>query len=125
MRGGRTDQNLILLDNALIYNPSHFFGIFSALNPFTTGTVNIYKGSIPAEYGGRLSSVFDINTKDANKEKFAGEASLGPVTSNLTLEIPLIKDKASLLVGGRATYSKWILRSLKEASLKKKQCLLL
>ncbi|EAR01531.1 carboxypeptidase-like regulatory domain-containing protein [Maribacter sp. HTCC2170] len=119
VRGGKTDQNLILLDNALIYNPAHFFGIFSALNPFTTGSVNIYKGSIPAEYGGRLSSVFDINTKDGNKEKFGGEASLGPVTSNLTLEIPLIKDKASLLVGARATYSKWILRSLKDASLKK------
>ena len=118
VRGGNTDQNLILLDNAVIYNPSHFFGIFSALNPFTTGSVTIYKGSIPAEYGGRLSSVFDIKTKDGNVEKFTGEASLGPVTSNLVLEFPVFKNKSSLIVGGRATYSKWILRSLKSESLK-------
>ena len=118
VRGGRIDQNLILLDNAVVYNPSHFFGIFSALNPFTTGTVNIYKGSIPVEYGGRLSSVFDIRTKEGNVEEFAGEASLGPVTSNLSLEVPIVKGKSSLLMGGRATYSQWILRSLKEESLK-------
>src|SRR5690606_36102843 len=65
VRGGRADQNLILLDDAVLYNPAHFFGIFSALNPFTSGEVNIYKGNIPAEYGGRLSSVFDIKTKKA------------------------------------------------------------
>lgn len=118
VRGGGTDQNLILLDDAVIYNPSHFFGIFSALNPFTTGSVTIYKGSIPAEYGGRLSSVFDINTKDANTEKFSGEASLGPVTSNLTLEIPIVKEKSGIILGGRSTYSNWILNSLDEESLK-------
>lgn len=118
VRGGGTDQNLILLDDAVIYNPSHFFGIFSALNPFTTGGVTIYKGSIPAEYGGRLSSVFDINTKDPNPDKFSGEASLGPVTSNLTLEIPIVKEKSGILLGGRSTYSNWILNSLDEESLK-------
>ncbi|PCJ94936.1 MAG: TonB-dependent receptor [Flavobacteriaceae bacterium] len=121
VRGGRTDQNLILLDNAVIYNPSHFFGIFSALNPFTSGTVNIYKGSIPSEYGGRLSSVFDISTKDGNSEKFSGEASLGPVTSNLMLEIPVVKGKSALIVGGRATYSDWILKSLDDESLNNSQ----
>ncbi|SNZ00484.1 TonB-dependent receptor [Flagellimonas pacifica] len=118
VRGGKTDQNLILLDYAVLYNPSHFFGLFSAINPFTSNNVNIYKGNIPAEHGGRLSSVFDIHTKDGNDQKFSGEASIGPVTGNLTLETPVIKDKSSLLVGGRATYSNWILRSLKEESLK-------
>ena len=118
VRGGKSDQNLILLDNAIIYNPSHFFGIFSALNPFSTGQVNIYKGNIPAEFGGRLSSVFDINTKNGNTEKFTGEASIGPVMSNLTLEVPIVKDKSSLLVGGRSTYSDWILKSLDDESLK-------
>lgn len=118
VRGGGTDQNLILLDNAVIYNPSHFFGIFSALNPFTTGSVTIYTGNIPAEYGGRLSSVFDIYTKNANTQKFSGEASLGPVTSNLSLEIPLVKEKSGILLGGRSTYSNWILNSLDEESLK-------
>lgn len=118
VRGGGTDQNLILLDDAVIYNPSHFFGIFSALNPFTTGSVTIYTGNIPAEYGGRLSSVFDIQTKNANTQKFSGEASLGPVTSNLSLEIPVVKEKSGILLGGRSTYSNWILNSLDEESLK-------
>jgi len=117
VRGGKTDQNLILLDNSVVYNPSHFFGIFSALNPFTSKTASIYKGSIPAEFGGRLSSVFDIKTKDGNTNKFSGEASIGAVMSNLTLEVPVIKDKASLLVGGRSTYSNWILKSLDDESL--------
>ena len=117
VRGGRSDQNLFLLDNGVIYNPTHFFGIFSALNPFTTGDVSIYKGGIPAEYGGRLSSVFDINTKDATTEKFSGEVSIGPVTGNVMLETPVVKGKSGLLVGGRATYSDWILRSLDDEQL--------
>ncbi|WP_419211244.1 carboxypeptidase-like regulatory domain-containing protein [Maribacter sp. X9] len=121
VRGGSTDQNLILLDNAVIYNPSHFFGIFQALNPFTTKDLKILKGGIPAEYGGRLSSVFDITSKDANTEKFAGEAAIGPVTSNVALEIPIVKGKSGLLVGGRGTYSGWILRSLKDESLQNSQ----
>ena len=118
VRGGKTDQNLILLDNAVIYNPSHFFGIFQALNPFTTKNLSIYTGSIPAEFGGRLSSVFDITTKDGNVDAFAGEASIGAVTSNLALEIPVIKGKSALVLGGRSTYSGWILRGLNEESLK-------
>ena len=117
VRGGKTDQNLILLDDAVIYNPSHFFGIFQALNPFTTKGVEIFKGNIPAEYGGRLSSVFDIETKDGNLEKFSGEASVGPVTANLALEIPLTKEKSSLVFGARGAYSDWILKSLDEESL--------
>ncbi|MEL6306178.1 MAG: carboxypeptidase-like regulatory domain-containing protein, partial [Bacteroidota bacterium] len=82
VRGGKTDQNLVLLDNSVIYNPSHFFGIFQALNPFTVETIDIYKGNIPAEYGGRLSSVFKITTKVPDSEKISGEASIGPVTGN-------------------------------------------
>lgn len=117
VRGGKTDQNLMLLDNAVIYNPTHFFGIFSALNPYSTGGLDIYKGSIPAEYGGRLSSVFDIKTKNGNSEKFSGEGAIGPVTSNLTLEIPIVKEKSSLLVSGRGTYSDWILKTLDNESL--------
>ncbi len=118
VRGGKADQNLMLLDNAVIYNPTHFFGIFSAINSYTTGSFEIYKGSIPAEFGGRLSSVFNITTKNANNQKFSGEGAIGPVTSNLTLEIPIIKEKSSLLVSGRGTYSDWILKSLDEESLK-------
>jgi hypothetical protein len=118
VRGGKTDQNLILLDDAAIYNPSHMFGIFSAINPFTTGEVNIYKGNLPSEYGGRLSSVFDISSKDANTKEFAGEVSVGPVTGNVTLELPVVKDKAGIMVGARGAYAGWILRSLDEEQLK-------
>ena len=121
VRGGKTDQNLILLDDGVVYNPSHFFGIFQALNPYAIRAVNIYKGSIPAEYGGRLSSVFDISTKDASSEKFKAEISIGPVTSNAVVEIPVVKDKAGLLLGGRGAYSDWILRSLDEKNLKNSQ----
>ncbi|AKA36479.1 TonB-dependent receptor [Flagellimonas lutaonensis] len=117
VRGGKTDQNLILLDDAIIYNPTHFFGIFQALNPFATEGVNIYKGSVPVEFGGRLSSVFDIRTKNGNVEKFSGEGSIGPVTGNLALEIPIEKEKSSLVVGARGAYADWILRSLDDESL--------
>lgn len=117
VRGGKTDQNLILLDEGVIYNPSHFFGIFSGLNPFTTGEVSIYKGSIPAEYGGRLSSVFDLNTKTGNKEEFTGEVSIGPVTGNVSLEIPVVKGTSSLIMGGRGTYSDYILNFLDDETL--------
>lgn len=118
VRGGKTDQNLILLDDAAIYNPSHLFGIFSAINPFTTGEVNIYKGNLPSEYGGRLSSVFDISSKDASTQEVAAEVSIGPVTGNATIEIPVVKDKAGIMVGGRGAYAGWILRSLDEEQLK-------
>ena len=118
VRGGKEDQNLFLLDNALLYNPSHFFGFFSALNPFTTKKVDIYKGSIPAEFGGRLSSVFDITTKTGDVDKFVGEGGIGPVTSNISLSTPIVNGKSSLLIGGRATYSDWILKKLDDESLK-------
>lgn len=121
VRGGRADQNLILLDEAVLYNPSHFLGFFSAVNPFTTGSLEIYKASIPAEYGGRLSSVFDIETKSGNMEKFAGEGSVGPITANLAVEVPVVKGEASVIAGFRATYSDWILRSLDEEELKNSQ----
>lgn len=121
VRGGKVDQNLILFDDAVIYNPSHFFGIFSAINPFATGSVNIYKGSIPAEFGGRLSSVIDITTKDVNMQEFSGEGNIGPVTGNLMVEVPLVKDKSAVLIGGRATYSDWVLKSISEESIKNSQ----
>lgn len=117
VRGGRADQNMVLFDEATLYNPQHFFGIFSAINPFSIGQLEVYKGNIPPKFGGRLSSVFDIKTKDGNKSEFNGEASIGPVTGNLVLETPIVKEKSSLLVGARGAYANWILRSLKEESL--------
>lgn len=121
VRGGKSDQNLILLNNAVVYSPQHFFGIFSALNPFVLSEANIYKSNIPAEYGGRLSSVFDLKTKEADKSKIKGEASIGPVTGNLLLEAPVIKEKSGFLVGGRVAYANYILERLEEESLQKSE----
>ncbi|MTH15029.1 TonB-dependent receptor [Flavobacterium sp. LC2016-01] len=121
VRGGKDDQNLFLLDNASLYNPSHFLGFFSSVNPFTTKSADIYKGSIPAEFGGRLSSVFDIKSKNGNTEKVSGEAGIGPVMSNVTLEIPIVKGKSSLIFGGRASYSDWILKAIKDPELDNSQ----
>lgn len=118
VRGGKVDQNLFLLDDATIYNPTHFLGLFSAINPFATKDLKIYKGNIPAEYGGRLSSVFDIRTKSPNTKKFQGEASIGPVTGNINLEIPIVKKKSGLLIGIRSTYSDWLLSLLDDKKLK-------
>ncbi len=118
VRGGKSDQNLILFDNAVMYNPSHFFGVFSAINPFSTGDVSIYKGSIPSEFGGRLSSVIDISSKEVEKTKFSGQGNIGPVTGNLTLEVPIVKEKAGVLIGARSTYSDWILKQIPKESIK-------
>jgi len=112
VRGGATDQNLILLNDGTIYNPNHLFGLFTAFSSDMLKEAELYKSSIPAQYGGRISSVLDIVGKEANKEKFTGSAGLGLVTSKLTLEIPIIKNKSSVLVSGRTTYSDWILKQL-------------
>ncbi|WP_432222257.1 TonB-dependent receptor domain-containing protein [Flavobacterium sp. TMP13] len=121
VRGGKDDQNLILLDNSVLYNPQHFLGFFSAINPYTTKKADIYKGSIPADFGGRLSSVFDITTKNGNEEKFSGEGAIGPITSNLSFGFPIEKNKSSIIIGARATYSDWILKSLDNKDLKNSQ----
>ncbi len=118
VRGGKEDQNLILLDNAVLYNPQHFLGLFSAINPYTAKKADVYKGSIPAIFGGRLSSVFDITTKNGNPEKFSGEGAVGPITSNLSFGLPIEKNKSSILFGVRGTYSDWVLKSLDNKSLK-------
>ncbi|MBC7849870.1 MAG: TonB-dependent receptor [Chitinophagaceae bacterium] len=112
VRGGSSDQNLVLFNDATIYNPSHLFGFFSSFNPDVIKNAELYKSSIPEKYGGRLSSVLDITTRDGNSKKWTGTAGIGLLTSKLTLEGPLDKDKTSILIGGRSTYSNWILRRL-------------
>src|SRR5206468_7934794 len=101
VRGGSADQNLILFNDATIYNPAHFFGMFSAFNPEVVKDVELYKSSIPAKYGGRLSSVLEINSREGNKKNISGTAGIGLLTSRLTLEGPLIKDKSSFIIGAR------------------------
>ena len=107
VRGGATDQNLMLLNGGTIYNPTHLFGFFTAFNSDMVSDVEVYKSSIPSQYGGRISSVLNITGKEANKEKFVGVAGSGLLTSKLNLEIPLWKERTSLLVSGRTTYSDW------------------
>ncbi|PJJ52985.1 TonB-dependent receptor [Hymenobacter chitinivorans] len=118
VRGGGTDQNLILFNDATVYNPSHLFGFFSAFNPDILKSVELYKSAIPARFGGRLSSVLDIATRDGNKKKLSGSGGIGALTSRLTLEGPIIKDKSSFLVGARTSYSDWILHLLPNQDLK-------
>ncbi len=112
VRGGSTDQNLILFNEATIYNPAHFFGMFSAFNPEVVKDVELYKSSIPARYGGRLSSVLNINGREGNKKNLAGSAGVGLLTSRFNLEGPLIKDRTSFLLGARSTYANWLLKLL-------------
>ncbi|MCC3154098.1 TonB-dependent receptor [Hymenobacter sp. BT770] len=118
VRGGATDQNLILFNDATIYNPSHLFGFFSAFNPDILQGVELYKSAIPAKYGGRLSSVLDITTREGNKKKLAGSGGIGPLTSRLTLEGPLLKDRSSFIISGRASYSDWLLHQLSDKNFK-------
>lgn len=104
VRGGGPDQNLIILDDATVYNASHLFGFFSLFNGDAIKSIELTKGGMPARYGGRLSSVLDINMKDGNKKKHSGEAGIGLISSRLTLEGPIVEDKASYLFSGRRTY---------------------
>ena len=105
VRGGATDQNLILLDEATIFNSSHLFGFFSIFNPDAIKDLKLYKGGIPARYGGRISSVLDIYQREGNSKKFKANGGIGLVASRLLVEGPIVKDKSAFLFGGRGTYA--------------------
>ena len=109
VRGGAVDQNLILLDEATIFNSSHLFGLFSVFNPDAIKNLKLYKGGIPAKYGGRVASVLDIYQKEGNKNKFQANGGVGIVASRLLLEGPIKKGTGSFLFGGRATYAHLLL----------------
>ena len=116
VRGGATDQNLILFNGGTVYNPSHLFGLFTSFNSDAVDDVELFKSSIPVEYGGRISSVLKVTSKEANMEKLTGSASIGALTSKVNIEIPIVKDHVSLLLNGRTTYSDWMLKKLPESS---------
>lgn len=115
VRGGSADQNLILLNDATIYNPSHFFGFFSAFNPDLVKDVQLYKSTIPEKFGGRLASVLEVTNKEGNKDTIAGTAGIGIITSRFNIEGPIDSGKTSFIFGGRATYSNWLLKLLPHA----------
>jgi hypothetical protein len=112
VRGGSADQNLILFNDATIFNPSHFFGLFSAFNPEVVKDLQLYKSGIPAKYGGRLSSVLEVNSREGNKKNITGSAGIGLLTSRINIEGPLVKDKSSFIFGARTTYANWLLNLL-------------
>ncbi len=116
VRGSAADQNLILLNNNTLFNPMHMFGLFSAFNSDIIGESTFYKSTMPAEYGGRLASAMNLTGKVADKQHFHGNTSIGLLTSKASFEIPIIKNITSLLIGGRTTYSDWILKKIPEDS---------
>lgn len=110
VRGGGPDQNLILLDEATVYNASHLFGFFSVFNADAVKNIDLIKGGMPANYGGRISSVLDINMKEGNDKGFHGQGGIGLIASRLTLEGPIVKEKGSFIVSGRRTYIDLLLK---------------
>ena len=103
VRGGAADQNLILLDEAIVFNSSHLFGFFSVFNPDAIKDIKLYKGGIPSNYGGRVSSVLNIYQKDGNSNAIKAQGGIGLISSRLLLEGPIEKEKGSFLIGGRSS----------------------
>jgi hypothetical protein len=118
VRGGSANQNLLLFNDAVVYNPSHLFGFFSTFNPDVLKNVELYKSAIPADFGGRLSSVLDVHTREGNTKEFSGSGGISPITGRLSFEGPIIKNKTSFIVGARSTYSGWLLRRLDDKALR-------
>ncbi|WP_347159913.1 TonB-dependent receptor [Pontibacter chitinilyticus] len=121
VRGGGVDQNLILLDEAPVYNASHLMGFFSVFNADAIKDVQLYKGGIPAQHGGRLSSLLDIRMKEGNSKKLAVSGGIGTVSSRLTVEAPIVKDKSSFIISGRRTYADMFFKASSDPEVKNNQ----
>lgn len=117
IRGGSVDQNLILQDGIPLFNASHVLGLFSLFNPDVVKSIELYKGSMPARYGGKVSSIMDVELKDGNYNKFKGRGGIGLISSRVTLEGPIIEEKLSFIAGGRFSFSDWIFQSIREAAI--------
>lgn len=116
VRGGAADQNLILFNGGTLYNPTHLFGFFSAFNPDVVSDIELYKSTIPAKYGGRISSVLEVNSRQGNSRKITGSAGIGLLTGKFHIEGPIVYDKTNFIAGFRTTYSNWILGMLPQSS---------
>lgn len=119
VRGGGVDQNLILQDGGLIFNSSHVFGFFSSFNPVMVNKGTLYKSGLPSKYGGRLSSVLDVELKEGNMDEYSVNAGVGLVTSKLAIEGPILKNKLSFIAAGRVSYSDWLLQLAEDPDIKK------
>jgi len=118
VRGGSSDQNAFYINKIPVYNTAHLFGFFPAFNSDIIRDFSIYKGHIPAQYGGRLSSVFNIVTRQGNRRRFTMRGGVSPVTANLVVESPVVKDKASIILSARSSYSDWILTRIKDTDIR-------
>jgi len=121
VRGGNADQNLFYINEVPVYNSSHLFGFFSSINSDIIDNFSIYKGQIPAEYGGRLSSVFNVETRKGHKNNFFTQGGVSPVSANVEIEVPIVKEKVSMILSARSSYSDWILKRLKDPDLRNSQ----
>jgi len=119
VRGGAADQNLILLDEANVYNPSHLLGFFSTFNSDAIKNIVVYKGGMPAQYGGRLSSVVDVKMNEGNNRDFGASGGIGLISSRLNVEGPIQKDRSSFLISGRRTYVDMFLRLSNDSNVNK------
>lgn len=117
VRGGDVDQNLVLLDDAPVFYPSHLFGFFSPFNADVVQDVTLYRGGIPAQWGGRLSSVLDVEQRVGDFESYRMRGGVSPITSRLTIDGPIVKDRTSFLVGGRASYVNWLMDATNNENL--------
>jgi hypothetical protein len=117
VRGSSSDQNMFYFNKVPVYNTSHLFGFFTSFNPDVINDFTLYKSNIPASYGGRLASVFIITTRQGSKKKFFGQGGISPITVHFSLEVPAIRNKVSIVVSGRSTYSDWILKKIKNPDI--------
>jgi hypothetical protein len=117
VRGGAADQNMFYINNISIYNTSHLFGFFTSFSPDIVSDFSLYKNNVPAKYGGRIASIFNITTRQGNKNHFFAQGGISPITAHLALEGPIVKEKVSYVVSGRSTYSDWILSRLNDYDL--------
>lgn len=118
VRGGSPDQNLFILNHVTVYNTSHLFGFFSAFSPDIISDFSLYKNNIPAKYGGRVASIFEINTRDGNPNEFFFHGGVSPVTGHVSVEGPLVKEKLTVVASARSTYSDWLLKKVKNGDIR-------
>lgn len=119
VRGSSADQNMFYINKVPVYNTSHLFGFFTSFNPDVVNDFTLYKSNIPASYGGRLSSIFNITTRQGSKKKFYSQGGISPITARFSLEVPAIKDKLSIVTSFRSSYSDWILKKIKDKDISK------
>ena len=118
VRGSAADQNMIYVNKVPVYNSSHLFGFFSSFSPDIVKDFSLYKSNLPANYGGRLASFFDISTRQGNVNEYTARGGISPITGHVAVEGPIVKNKSAFVLSARSTYSDWILRRLDDSDLR-------